>query len=236
MIGHGASDSRRPAVSIEGVLEAAAAEWPRAPRPGQGARDVRPRRPPVDGRLGSHLRLRRRAADPDPGQGQGPHRAVGLLVRAHGRHRAQPPPVVRRARTRCAAARWSCRSSRSSRSNASSGATCRARAGRSTGRAARSAGSPCRPGCSESDRLPEPIFTPATKAERRRARRERRLRPRGRDRRRPRASWRSCAGCRSRSTRTRPSTPSATGIILADTKFEFGRGARAARSCSPTRC
>ena len=38
-------------------------------------------------------------------------------------------------------------------------------AGRRTSRPARSAASPCRPGLRESDRLPEPIFTPSTKAE-----------------------------------------------------------------------
>ena len=41
----------------------------------------------------------------------------------------------------------------------------RVRLDASTGRAARSAGSSCPPGLRESDRLPEPIFTPATKAE-----------------------------------------------------------------------
>ena len=43
-------------------------------------------------------------------------------------------------------------------------------------------------GLRESEQLPEPIFTPATKAERRRPRRERRLRPRRRDPRRPPAA------------------------------------------------
>ena len=60
---------------------------------------------------------------------------------------------------------------------------------------------------------------------RRRPRRDDRLRPRRRDRRRPRASWSSCATCRSRCTRSPPSTPRARGVILADTKFEFGRDA-----------
>ena len=55
---------------------------------------------------------------------------------------------------------WRC-----TRSSAWSAATSRARAGRNTARAAPSAGSSCRPGLLESDKLPEPIFTPATKAE-----------------------------------------------------------------------
>ena len=66
--------------------------------------------------------------------------------------------------TRRAAARWSSRSSRSSPSSAWCAATCRARAGRNT--AARPVcGIALPPGLRESDRLPEPIFTPATKAE-----------------------------------------------------------------------
>ena len=54
---------------------------------------------------------------------------------------------------------------RSSRSRRSSAATSRARAGRSTSSGARSAGCRCPSGLRESDRLPEPLFTPATKAE-----------------------------------------------------------------------
>ena len=80
----------------------------------------------------------------------------------------------------------------------------------------------CRPGLRESDRLPEPIFTPATKAElgehdenidfdamvgARSAAPLRRAGPRH----------------RARAVRARaPRSPSAAGILLADTKFEFG--------------
>ena len=124
---------------------------------------------------------------PDPGQGQGAHRAVRLLVRAH-----RPASCP----TTCVSS--TCR--RRSRGRAMVVPQARHLPGR-----VRRAGLPVRLGlegvprersglrdraarraCSESDRLPEPIFTPATKAERRRARRERRLRPRRRDRRRPR--------------------------------------------------
>ena len=93
------------------------------------------------------------------------------------------------------------------------------------GDAGRSAGSRCRPGLRESDRLPEPIFTPATKAEQgehdenidfdddgRRIVGARRCAERVRDDPRHRA----CIGYAAR-----PS-PSAAGILLADTKFEFG--------------
>ena len=59
-----------------------------------------------------------------------------------------------------------------------------------------------------------------------RPRRERGLRPRRRDRGRPRRCSRSCAGSRSRSTRTRAEHARERGIILADTKFEFGRACR----------
>ena len=77
------------------------------------------------------------------------------------------------------------------------------------------------PGLALAARLPAPIFTPATKAaaglhdenisyaadaRKRSARRT------------PRA----CANCRSRSMRTRPSTRETRGILIADTKFEFG--------------
>ena len=60
---------------------------------------------------------------------------------------------------------------------------------------------------------------------RRRPRRDDRLRPgRGRSSATGR-SWRSCATCRSRCTPSPPSTPRSRGVILADTKFEFGRDA-----------
>ena len=86
--------------------------------------------------------------------------------------------------------------------------------------AARSAATRCRPGSSESDRLPEPIFTPATKAQ---SGHDENI-----DARRPRPSSSApSAGprsrrWRSRSTRFASEHAEARGIILADTKFEFG--------------
>ena len=115
------------------------------------------------------------------------------------------------------AASWRC-----CRSSASCAATSPARAGRTTRRPARSAGSSCPPGLQESEQLPEPIFTPSTKAEEGDHDENDRLRPRGRDRRRPRAAGASCATSRSRCTRSAPSTRASAAMILADTKFEFG--------------
>ena len=56
----------------------------------------------------------------------------------------------------------------------------------------------------------------------RRARREHRLRARGRDDRRPGADGGAAPGRRSSSTSTPATTPRERGIIIADTKFEFG--------------
>ena len=85
-------------------------------------------------------------------------------------------------------------------------------------------------GLRESDRLPEPIFTPSTKAEGG-ARREHRLRDDGRARRRATSPSESrdialaLYGFAAAARR-------AAGIILADTKFEFGHRSRDRRSCS----
>ena len=75
-------------------------------------------------------------------------------------------------------------------------------------------------GLRESDRLPEPIFTPSTKATSG-PRREHRRRAGGSARRRGALRARSSEP-RSRSTASRPSTQPPRGILIADTKFEFG--------------
>ena len=75
-------------------------------------------------------------------------------------------------------------------------------------------------GLRESEQLPEPIFTPATKAQTG-PRREHRPR-RGRRARRRGALRRGRADRRSSSTASSRSTRAARGIILADTKLEFG--------------
>ena len=95
-------------------------------------------------------------------------------------------------------------------SSASCAATSPAPAGRTTRPPARSRGSSCPTGLRESERLPEPIYTPSTKAEE------------GHDEAidfeadgragRARASWpSSCATSRSRSTRRSPRTRSSAG-------------------------
>ena len=75
---------------------------------------------------------------------------------------SSPTPTCPRS---TAAARCSSSGSRWCRWSAWCAATSPARAGRTTRRRARSAGSSCPPGLRESEQLPEPIFTPATKAE-----------------------------------------------------------------------
>ena len=92
--------------------------------------------------------------------------------------------------------------------------------GRVPRRTARCAASRCPRASHNGDRLPAPIFTPAFKA------------PMGEHDEnisfeRPSNSSaptarRSCATCRSRSTRAPPRTAEERGLILADTKFEFG--------------
>ena len=91
------------------------------------------------------------------------------------------------------------------------------------------------PGLRESDRLPEPIFTPATKAE---------LGEHDENVDFDRAA--EIVGDRATMEELRRLSlelyargaehAERKGIILADTKFEFGRDARRAASCSPTRC
>ena len=112
---------------------------------------------------------------------------------------------------------------RPARSRSSSAATSRAPAGRTTAGPAPSAAIPLPAGLRESDRLPEPLFTPSTKAEVG-PRREHRLRPRRPRLRRARTTgaMRVAATSRSRSYRFGAAVAEPAGIILADTKFEFG--------------
>ena len=78
---------------------------------------------------------------------------------------ARFPEALRADEPSSPAGRSSSRSARSSPSSASPAGISPARAGPSTGRRAGSAASRCPSGLREADRLPEPIFTPATKAE-----------------------------------------------------------------------
>ena len=95
-------------------------------------------------------------------------------------------------------------------------------AGRSTSRAARCAASSCRPGCARAIKLPEPIFTPATKAE---------IGEHDENisfddtcaTRRPRAGRGAARAAASSFTRAARAYARERGIIIADTKFEFGQ-------------
>ena len=85
---------------------------------------------------------------------------------------AQPPDLDAgcRHRRRSGEPDWpagscSCAGPRCCPSSASCGATCRARRGRSTSASGTVHGSAVPAGLQESDRLPEPLFTPSTKAE-----------------------------------------------------------------------
>ena len=184
--------------------------------------------------VGPALRLRRRPAHADPRQGPRPDRAsrASGSPRPRGGHRRQPPAGHRPAR-RCpqafAAQAAELRGriddlppgAASCPSRSSSAATSRAAAGRTTGARAPSAASALPAGLRESDRLPEPIFTPSTKAEQAATTRTststqvvalvgRPLAERVRD---------TGPGALRASARR---GAEAAGIILADTKFEFG--------------
>ena len=88
-----------------------------------------------------------------------PHHLISMDVGRCSRPRRARTPTC------CAAARCWCGAPSRCRSSASRAATCRDRAGRNTSRPARVCGIALPSGLRESDRLPEPIFTPATKAE-----------------------------------------------------------------------
>ena len=86
-------------------------------------------------------------------------------------------------------------------------------------------GVPLPAGLVDGSRLPEPIFTPATKAAHGRARRERDVRAGGRAPSAP-TSPRRAARHHPRRLRAGPATsPRERGIVLADTKLELGRDA-----------
>ena len=149
---------------------------------------------------------------PIPRQGQGAHRAVGVLVRADRADRPEPPRLLhRRARGGRAAARCSSRSSRWSRSSASCAATSPARAGRTTRRTGAVCGIEL-PGGPERVRAAAGAdLHPGDEGRRRRPRRERRLRPRRRDRRRPRAARGAAPALDRALLARRPSTRASAG-------------------------
>ena len=65
---------------------------------GQGSRYLRIRRSPAHRGHRSHLRVRLRARLRHSRQGQGPHPDLGVLVRAHAADRPEPPDLDRRRR------------------------------------------------------------------------------------------------------------------------------------------
>ncbi len=123
----------------------------------QSPRRVRSRRPPAHRRHRSHLRVRLRARIGHSRQGQSAHAALGVLVRSsrrrraaslrRGRRRFVSGRHARRTATCCAAARCSCGRPSRCRSSAWRADISRARAGRTTGERAPSAAFRCRPAC-----------------------------------------------------------------------------------------
>ena len=163
----------------------------------------------------SHLDVRRRPADADPGQGASAHRALGVLVRADARARPEPPAPPRRRRShddlppardasdrvRRARIPRRLRVEGLPRRRAPSAATCSPAASRS------------RRGC------------PSRSSLRRRRRSRATTRTSTRSERPPSAERIATTPRRrrrSRSTASRSEHAEARGIILADTKFEFG--------------
>ena len=123
-------------------------------------------RDPADGRERQDLHLRRGPSDAHPRQGQGADGPVGVLVRADQPHRRQPPRLRDRGRSR-GGARAGARGAQA----AMLPVECVVR-GYITGSgwkdyqaSGRVSGIELPQGLRESERLPEPIFTPSTKAQ-----------------------------------------------------------------------
>ena len=121
--------------------------------------------------------------------------------------------------------RCSSSGSRCSRSSASCAATSRARAGRTTRRTGAVCGIELPTGLRGVRAAPGADLHAGHQGRGRRPRRERRLRPRGRDPGRPRAA-RGAAALSIAVYSLGAEHARERGIILADTKFEFGRDAR----------
>ena len=138
-----------------------------------GGRRAARRRGPAGGQR-PHLRIRRGLAHRDPRQGRCPHGAVVVVVRAAGRHRARPRPVQPRAGLPRRARGLRRRAARPLDAVPAAGHGAgrvrrprlpdRQRPGRLPARPAASAATSCPPGLRDGDRLPEPIYTPSTKA------------------------------------------------------------------------
>ena len=198
--------------------------------PRQGPRRLRSRRAPAHRRHRSHLGLRLRARVGHSRQGQGADAAVGVLVRA--RSATSMPhhllsvdvddfPAVARAAPRRAARPLDARAE----DRAAAGRVRGARvpvgsAGRTTSRPARSAAFRCRPACASPTGCPQPIFTPATKAES--GHDENISEAAGRRHRRRTISIARLRDLTLAIYQRGVAHAETCGIIIADTKFEFG--------------
>ncbi len=141
----------------------------------QGPRHLRPRRPPPAGRDRPALGLRPHPAAGDPRQGPDPHPAHQLLDGAPRRPDRPEPPPRHRGRRLPGRASPLCRAARRPGGGRAQGGGCRLRVrGARFSRRQRLQGVPgggtacgiaLPPGLERASRLPEPIFTPATKAE-----------------------------------------------------------------------
>ncbi len=172
---------------------------------------------PADGDHRPHLRLRRGDRQPIPDKG----RVLTGLAKFWLGERPTSPPATSAAIVADAAAPragpWSCGGAHAHRSSASSAATSPARLERVPG-SRRLPGEPLPAGLRESDRLPEPLFTPSTKAERGSTTRTSPSEA---------AAWSEPTWSRRRRQlagdgRRAAARAAERGIVIADTKLEFG--------------
>ena len=214
-------------VSLGAVSEAAALQGLELVVPGQGPRHLRGRRrPPADGGLRPDLDLRRGAPTPIPDKGKVLTGLTAFWFEHTGEIVPQPPRLLhRRARGGARPRRCWSSGSRWCPWSAWCAATSRARAGRTTRPPARSAASSCPRACRSRSSCPSRSSRPPPRP--RWAITTRTWTSTG-----PPRSWatarcsRSCAGSRSAIYEFGAAHARERGIILADTKFEFGRRAR----------
>ena len=142
--------------------------------PRQGPRHLRTRRPPADRRDRPPFRVRRRPAHADSRQGTSAHATLAFLVRKAAGRPAEPRDLSATdfpgELAPYAASSWRAARCWCSRTDPVPDRMRRARIHFRLGLEGLPAhgqglrDSRCRPGCANRDRLPEPIFTPSTKA------------------------------------------------------------------------
>ena len=200
-----------------------------APALRQGARPLPDRRggarrPAADGRQRPDLGLRLRPRHARPRQGRDPHRDVAVVVRPARRPGAQPRRVARRAGIRRGSGRGVREPGDVPRRVRGPRLPRRLRPRRLPRAPARSAAIALPRGAAGRLAAARADLHPGHQGRLRRPRRERRLRRRGGDR-RATTSPPSCAADPRRCTPGPRRSPAARGIILADTKVEFGHRA-----------